>query len=129
MQKMEKILFDTSCLIEYLRAKNKENTVFARNYENSEAYMSIISVYELLAGATDETKRQDVANIKSVLNILDFSEEVAETAALIFQDLRKKNQLIGNNDIYIAATALVHELGLLTLNRKDFERIEKLHLL
>jgi tRNA(fMet)-specific endonuclease VapC len=80
-------------------------------------------------GATDETKRKDVAAMKKALNVLDFSEEVAETAALIFQDLRRKNQLIGNNDIYIAATAMVHELALLTLNRKDFERIEKLNLL
>ncbi len=126
---MGKILFDTSCLIEYLRAKKKENTAFGQKYEESESYISIISLYELLAGATDPTKLQDVATLKEALNLLDFSEEVAETAAHIFQDLRKRNQLIGNNDIYIAATALVHELDLLTLNRKDFERIENLKLL
>ncbi len=86
-------------------------------------------MYELLAGATDDTKRQDVNTLKEALNVLDFSEEVAEMATRIFQDLRKRNQLISNNDIYIAATAMVHDLELMTLNRKDFERIENLKII
>ncbi len=42
--------------------------------------------------------------------------------------LRQAGQLIGDPDILIAATALQHELILLTHNRKHFARIPGLNL-
>jgi tRNA(fMet)-specific endonuclease VapC len=48
--------------------------------------------------------------------------------ASIRLDLRSKGQLIGDSDILIAATAIHHELILLTNNARHFKRIDKLQL-
>jgi tRNA(fMet)-specific endonuclease VapC len=38
--------------------------------------------------------------------------------------LRNQNKIIETKDLFIAATALSHDLPLMTLNVKHFERIE-----
>lgn len=43
-------------------------------------------------------------------------------------DLRRKGQLIGDPDILIAATALHHDLMLVTRNLRDFQRVPGLTL-
>ena len=56
-----KILVDTSVLIDFLRKKNKENTLLwslKEKYNNLS--VSVISVFELFAGATDDKKIKDV---------------------------------------------------------------------
>ena len=40
--------------------------------------------------------------------------------------LRRRGLLIGDPDILIAATAMYHDLTLLTRNKKDYERIPAL---
>ena len=77
-------------------------------------------------GATNPEKEKDIDTLTDGLNILPFDNEIALKAARIYHDLRKKNQLIEFRDIFIAATCLVNELPLATLNKKHFERIEGL---
>lgn len=63
------------------------------------------------------------------LSILPFDDTVAQRAAEIYHDLRKRNQLIEFRDIFIAATCLVHGLPIATLNKKHFKRVDKLKIL
>ncbi len=58
--------------------------------------------------------------------VLSFNQEVAEKAAIIYQELRKTNELIEFRDIFIAATAIVHHLPVITKNSKHFTRIKEL---
>jgi len=51
-----------------------------------------------------------------------------KTASEIYRDFKMKNQIISLPDIFIAATAAIHDIQLLTLNRKHFERVESLKL-
>jgi predicted nucleic acid-binding protein len=51
-------------------------------------------------------------------------EHFAETRAL----LRRRGELIADFDLLIAATALHHDLTLLTFNLRHFERIPELRL-
>lgn len=44
----------------------------------------------------------------------------------LFADLRRRNQLIGPNDLWIAAAALSLGLPLLTRNTDEFERVPEL---
>lgn len=60
--------------------------------------------------------------------VLPFDLACSKIAAKIYQDLKVENQLISLPDIFIAATAIAHDLQLLTLNRKHFERITALKL-
>ncbi len=123
------ILVDTSCLIEFLRATDKAQTIFAKHFLVHDCFVSSITIFELWAGATNQTKQNDVNALKQKLQIIDFSETIAEKSGLIFQSLKQKHQNIGNNDIYIAATAIMHNLPLLTNNQRHFQKIENLILL
>ncbi len=52
----------------------------------------------------------------------------SEHAKRIYTSLKLQNQLIALPDIFIASTAIAHDLPFYTLNRKHFERIEALKL-
>lgn len=57
---------------------------------------------------------------------LPFHDQIAIEAARIFQHLRKNGSMIEFRDIFIAASAIVNNLPLKTLNTKDFSRISGL---
>ncbi len=60
--------------------------------------------------------------------IFSFDMDVSVVAASIYKELKKKRNLIDTADLLIASTAIAHNIPLATLNRKHFERIEKLAL-
>ena len=60
------------------------------------------------------------------LSILPFTDAVSIQAAQIYHRLRLSNQMIEFRDIFIAATCIVNELPIATLNKKHFKRIEGL---
>lgn len=120
------MVIDTSLFIEFLRSKQKENTKLYRLPDNTPYYLSSVTLFELFMGATSPEKEKDIHTLTDGLNILPFDNEIALKAGHIYHELRKKNQLIEFRDIFIAATCLIHEFPLATLNKKHFERIEEL---
>lgn len=58
------------------------------------------------------------------LTMLDFNLQ----AALIYDDLRQRYRRSGKHDLQIAATALAHDLTLVTRNTQDFISIANLRL-
>lgn len=61
--------------------------------------------------------------------VLDFDSKAARKAAEIVGQLKTKRKSIDKPDLFIAATAIVHDLTLDTLNVKHFVDIEGLELL
>ncbi|HTK20590.1 MAG TPA: type II toxin-antitoxin system VapC family toxin [Mucilaginibacter sp.] len=120
------MVIDTSLFIEFLRSKQKENTKLYNLTDSTPYYLSPVTLFELFMGATSAEKEKDVRTLTDGLNILPFDDTIALKAGHIYHELRKKNQLIEFRDIFIAATCLVNELPLATLNKKHFERIEGL---
>lgn len=53
------MVIDTSIFIEYLRAKDKTTTTLENLPSGSLLYVSAVTVYEIMAGATDPIKRHD----------------------------------------------------------------------
>ena len=123
------MVIDTSLFIEHLRAKDKSQTTLANLPLGSTPYVTAVTWYELYMGATTPSKWSDVDNLLNPLPILFFDNVVAAKAALIYQDLQKIHQTIDHRDIFIAATALVHNLPLKTLNIRHFNRISNLVIL
>ena len=117
---------DTSIFISFLRAKEKAKTKLYLLPDQTELYISTVTLYELLMGATDDVKKEDIRILTQPLNILPFTKPVAEKSAEIYHVLRKRSKLIEFRDIFIGATALVHGLPLLTHNAKHFDRIDGL---
>jgi predicted nucleic acid-binding protein len=122
------MVVDTSIFIEYLRAKDKKKTTLFAIPDSTQLYISSVTIYELLMGATDDNKKKDVKLLTEDLPVLPFDESVSRKAAEIYHQLRLNNTMIDFRDIFIAATCLVFELPLKTLNKKHFERIKGLNI-
>ncbi|QKJ31218.1 type II toxin-antitoxin system VapC family toxin [Mucilaginibacter mali] len=120
------MVIDTSIFIEHLRAKNKSSTTFYQLSDNSDLFISAVSVYELYLGANTPVKRSEIDTLLKNLTILSFTEDIAVKAAEIFLQLKAENKLIEFRDIFIAATCLVERLPIATLNKKHFQRIKTL---
>jgi len=56
-------------------------------------------------------------------NLLPMDENTANQYAIITKHLRGINQLIGTNDLWIAAAAIAHGLPLVTNNTAHFNRV------
>ena len=123
------ILIDTSVFIEFLRNKNKNQTVLWSLKENYVCYVSSITVFELYCGIKTEVHLNDLEKLFRWLNILSFDDESARHSSEIYKELKTMNQLIEYRDIFIAATAIKSGYQLATLNIKHFDRIKRLSIL
>jgi tRNA(fMet)-specific endonuclease VapC len=123
------MVIDTSIFIEFLRKKDKTKTVLYSIPRNTQLAISFVTLYELLTGATDKSKKQDVKILTEDLLVLPFDQEVAKKSGEIYHQLRKENNLIEFRDIFIAATCLVYEMPIKTLNQKHFKRIKNLQII
>lgn len=100
--------------------------------EGSRIYVSYISVGEIYEGAFDNVNphAQLIAfrQFLSSYRLLTLTDPLMERFAELRAYLRRRGQLIPDFGLLIAATALHHNLTLLTFNRRDFERIPDLRL-
>ncbi|MEX0813326.1 MAG: type II toxin-antitoxin system VapC family toxin [Chitinophagales bacterium] len=120
------MVIDSSVFIEFLRAKNKKNTTLYAISSETQLFISSVTLYELLMGATNKAKTDDINLITGDLTILDFDKRTAVKAAQIYHKLRTENRMIEFRDIFIAATCIANKLPVKTLNKKHFSRIEDL---
>ena len=67
-------------------------------------------------------------NFLSAIEILPFDDLAAEEYGRIRFDLKQKGNLIGANDLLIAAHAMSRNIVLVTNNTKEFERVQGLRL-
>ena len=120
------MVIDTGIFIEYLRKSDKSKTILASLPNDAFLFVSAVTVYELMMGATDLQKKNDVETILEGIPILPFTNEVSLKAAEIYHNLRRRNLMIEFRDIFIAATCIVNDLPITTLNTKHFDRIAEL---
>ena len=97
---------------------------------SEDVFISVATVSELLMGvhrADSEARRKRrsefVEAILAGVSVLDFTIAVARRYAQVYAELSRQGRLIGAHDMIIAATALHHNLSLLTDNVEEFSRI------
>lgn len=89
--------------------------------------VALAEVYEGVLGSSDPTGRERELNaLLQQVRLLDVDSDVAKIFARERQRLRREGRLIPDLDLLIGATALRHDLTLLTNNRRHFERIPDL---
>ena len=126
----ERYLLDTNICI-YIAKHNPASVRdrFAQHSAN-ELVMSVITVGELRFGAEkSQSKERALAVIEelcNLMNIEDLTENAAEHYGQIRAELQKSGQIIGNNDLWIAAHARSKDWVLVTNNEKEFLRVEGL---
>jgi predicted nucleic acid-binding protein len=124
----QRILIDTSVLIDHLRRQNKERSAYFQAAQQFDCSVSVITEFEFRVGAT-QANQDFVSALLDLTPILSFDSACVHAAASIYRDLRAVNRLIALPDLFIAATAVAYDLPLLTLNRTHFERVSALTVL
>lgn len=100
-----------------------------------ERAISVITVSELLhgvhraRGARRNRRRAFVEHVLASLDPIPITEAVARVHAEIWAELSGRGDVVGAHDLWIAATALAHGLGVATGNAADFRRVPGLRVL
>ena len=123
-------LLDTNICI-YIRQKRPEEVLRRfRKLRPGEAALSVITYGELLYGAAKSAHKtaalQRLSELVHLLPALSLPETTAEAYGNIRADLELKGEMIGNNDLWIAAHALAADLILVTNNQREFRRVRRL---
>ena len=123
------LMVDSTILIDYFRKTDKVNSKLVSHFKQyKRLYISSITEFEVVNGAT-EKHLQFWNGMLQRFSVLDFDSKAARQAANIVAQLKTKRKTIDKPDLFIAATAIVHELTLDTLNIKHFVDIDNLKLL
>jgi tRNA(fMet)-specific endonuclease VapC len=124
------LLIDTDLLVDLERGRYADDVEGPLGQE--ERTISVITVSELLhgvlraSGAIRARRRAFVEHVLAGLQALPITEPVARVHADIWADLSERGEPIGAHDIWIAATALAHGLGVATRNASHFGRVRGL---
>jgi tRNA(fMet)-specific endonuclease VapC len=124
-------LVDSDWLIDAVVGRQAAVAMLASLRSHGLAF-SIISYGELFEGAIGATDpNAELAKFRrflAPLRLLPLNEPIMEIFARTRSDLRRSGQLIADLDLLIAATAIHHNMALLTRNFRHFERIPELRI-
>lgn len=124
---MNKILLDSSVIVDFTRVKNKDSSLLQSLVnQNYKLYISIITHTELFAGKLiweKSSAKNELEVLLSDMAILELEENISMRAGEI-----KAKYNLDLIDAIIGATAILHNLDLVTLNIKDFEKIRGIKL-
>ena len=128
---MREVLLDTDILSEVLKGRDPEVMRNAKNYLSLFGRLTIssVTITEVVKGfqlTRDERRLQSFLESLENNETLPLGISEAALAGRIMGDLIRKGIPIGHMDPLIAATAIVHDLPLVTGNTKHFNRIIEL---
>lgn len=120
-------LLDTNICIYIRRQQPREILARFQKLTPGAAVISVITYGELLFGAEKSTNRphalQLLEELSVFLPVLSLPREAANAHGAIRANLQARGEMIGNNDLWIAAHAKAAALTLVTNNEKEFRRI------
>ena len=123
------VLIDASILIEYERGRlDLERHLAQRQQE--EFFLSVVTASELLHGVhragQPEVRARRSAFVEALLErfpLLPIDLATARAHAQVWAELAAAGQMIGPNDLWLAATGLAHGLIMVTVNVREFARV------
>jgi tRNA(fMet)-specific endonuclease VapC len=127
------VLIDTDMLVDLERGVANPEVEQAIGAE--ERAISVITVSELLhgahraAGAQRTRRRAFVEHLLGGMRAIEITEPIARVHADIWAQLAAKGRVIGAHDLWIAATALGHGMGIATGNAEEFQRVPGLRVI
>lgn len=123
-------LLDTNICI-YIAKHNppQVRTRFAQ-HTLQELRMSVITLGELQFGAEKSQQREralsTLRDLTHLISVAPLPESVGTHYGQIRADLQRSGQIIGNNDLWLAAHARAEGWILVTNNEREFTRVEGL---
>jgi predicted nucleic acid-binding protein len=124
------MLFDSAFLIHAFGQRGRKPKTatehFLRTHLDAPLYTSRICWAEFAEGCATPA---DVQAGLHLFTVIEIDENIAWIASRIARELRTGGQHIGDNDIWIAATALAFSLPLVSRNARRFSRVSGLQVL
>ena len=127
-----RFLLDTNICI-YIRQRRPDEV--ARRFLSlhpGEAVVSVITYGELLYGAFKSAQKaaalERIREFVRLVPALPLPDNAGEVYGAVRAELESVGEVIGNNDLWIAAHAVAADLTLVTNNEREFRRIRKLKL-
>jgi len=123
------VILDTNIIIDHLRRNTGESFLFklSKQLPVSDLSLSAISIQELYEGKSTKQpqKEKQLLAVIAPIKILPYTFETAKLAGEIARDLTNPIEIA---DSAIAATAILNNAQLVTLNQKHFTAIKQLTL-
>jgi tRNA(fMet)-specific endonuclease VapC len=127
---MPRYMLDTDTCSYIMKRSNEAVLKRLAKMSTSDVCMSVITKSELAFGAEVSPRKQhDEAALLAFLRymqVLDFPDGAASHYANIRADLKSRGDMIGANDLFIAAHARSLGLRLVTNNVREFGRVRHL---
>jgi len=122
------IICDSDVLIEFLDRENPgiKEKLRSTGFEN--LCTSAVCVGELLAGAFDKRHSKKIQSFASEIIVIPITEEITNVFLRLIKEYSLSHGL-EVQDALIAATALVYDFEIYTLNIKDFRFVKGLRLI
>ena len=120
------LILDTNFIIVAEREAKRGLTAtvdrFFASRSNESCYITFTIAGELACGQSASPKR-DWERLCRPYPMLPWSSDISWQYGEIYRALASKGLLIGTNDMWIAATALVHDMAVVTNNVGEFGRV------
>lgn len=127
-----KYLLDTNICIEIIRQRSLTAVKRCEAHGEEGIGISAITYAELAFGceksSSPETNRRALEKFLSPFEVADFPAKAGEDYAHLRARLEKKGQIIGPNDLLIAAHCLHLKATLVTNNEREFRRVQGLRI-
>jgi len=126
-----KYLVDSDYVADYLRGREHALPLFQRLLTEgiSISIITFAEVYEGIYYGHNRTRHEQGWRVfLKTAPVLGITRVIAKQYALLHGELGRKGQLIDQPDLFIAATAMYHNLTLVTRNLRDYDRIPDLKL-
>jgi len=124
------MLFDSTFLIHAAGQRGRRFRTaaerFLQSHLDAPLYTSRVCWAEFAEGCA--TPGEAVAGLH-LFTVIEIDEVIAWSASRVSRELKGAGRHIGDNDIWIAATALAHGLPLVSLNGRHFGRVPGLQVL
>ena len=116
---MPGVLVDTDVAIDFLRGVTYAQPLLAGLWADGKAALSVLTVYELIAGMRNAEKGSTQNFIDASL-IEEVTAEIAIKGGELYRSYRAKGITLTSLDCLIAATALVRGYKVATRNDKHY---------
>jgi len=113
-------LLDTDVLIAYLRGYGQAvNLITTLADQNVNLSISVVTIIEIETGIRNKEKEKTYELI-DILEICFLDRAIAHLSGAFLREFRKKGMKLGLADVIIGATAIHHELTLITCNTNHY---------
>lgn len=116
---MAKYLLDSNVLILHLRERREVTALLEQWARVHQLLISVITRTEILAGMRPREEKRTMELLDS-LESIPVDERIADRAGRLIYEYARKGITLALADVLIAATALEHDLMLVTTNARHF---------